>query len=249
MDANNFYLNTPLDIFEYMEFPVWMIPDEIIQAYNLHDKISNGYVYVELRKAVYGLKQAGKLANDLLKKRLASDGYRPTTYTSGLWKHDTRPIAFTLVVDDFGVKYVDQADAKHLEACLAKYYTMKSDWEGGRYVGIYLQWNYKNGTVILTMPDYVRNVLHMVQHRIPKQQFHSPSKYTSPQYGVKIQLTKAIDMSPGLTPDQTTRLQQVPGIVLYYARAIDGTMLHALNDLATQITTGNQRTVEAMEHF
>jgi hypothetical protein len=104
MDAGNFYLNTPLDIFEYMKFPVWMIPEEIIQAYNLHDKISDGYVYVELRKAVYGLKQAGKLANDLYKKRIASDGYRPTTHTPGLWKHDTRPIAFTLVVNDFGVK-------------------------------------------------------------------------------------------------------------------------------------------------
>jgi hypothetical protein len=48
MDAGNFYLNTPLDIFEYMKFPVWMIPNEIFQAYNLHDKISDGYVYVEL---------------------------------------------------------------------------------------------------------------------------------------------------------------------------------------------------------
>jgi hypothetical protein len=30
MDAGNFYLNTPLDIPEYMRFPIWMIPDEII---------------------------------------------------------------------------------------------------------------------------------------------------------------------------------------------------------------------------
>jgi hypothetical protein len=48
MDAGNFYINTPLDIFEYMKFPVWMILDEIIQAYNLHNKISDGYGYVEL---------------------------------------------------------------------------------------------------------------------------------------------------------------------------------------------------------
>jgi hypothetical protein len=186
----------------------------------------------------------------LLRKRLANDGYRPTTHTPGLWKHDTRPIAFTLVVDDFGVKYVDQeADAKYLEACLAKHYPMKSDWEGRRYVGIYLLWDYKNDTVILTMPDYVRNALHMFQHRMPQQKFHSPSKYTSPQYGVNIQLTKAIDTSPGLTPDQTTRIQKVTRKLLYYTRAIDGTMLHTLNDLATQITTRNQTTVEAIEHF
>jgi hypothetical protein len=184
-DAGNFYLNTPFDIFEYMKFPVWMIPDEIIQAYNLHNKISNGYVYVEHRKAVYGLKQAGKLASDLLKKRLDSDGYRPTTHTPGLWKHDTRPIAFTLVVDDFGVKYVNQANAKHLKAYLAKHYPMKSDWTGGRYVGIYLLWDYKNGTVILTMPDYVRNTLYIFQHRMPKQKFHSHQSTHHPNMASK----------------------------------------------------------------
>jgi hypothetical protein len=143
-----------------MKFPIWMIPDEIIQAYKLHDKVSNGYIYVELRKAVYGLKQAGKLANDLLQKRLALDGYRPTKHTPGLWKHDTRPLAFTLVVEDFGVKYIDIKDAKHLEACLTKHYPMKSDWTAGRYLGIYLQWDYTNGTVTLTMPGYVKNALH-----------------------------------------------------------------------------------------
>jgi hypothetical protein len=243
MDAGNFYFNTPLAIFEYMKFPIWMIPDEIITAYNLHDIISNGYIYVELRKAVYGLKQAGKLANDLLKKRLASNSYRPTTYTPGLWKHDTKPLAFTLVVDNFGVKYVNQDDAKHLEACLAKHYPMKSDWTEGRYVGIYLNWDYKNGTVKLTMPDYAKNTLHQFQHKTPKQKVHSPSKYTAPQYGVKIQLTNAIDKSPSLTPDQTILLQQVTGNKLYYA------MLQALNDLATQTATGNQTTAATMEHF
>jgi hypothetical protein len=168
MDAGNFYLNTPLSIYEYMKFPNWMIPDEIIQAYKLHDKISDGYIYVELCKAVYGLKQAGKLANDLLQKRLALDGYRPTKHTPGLWKHDTRPLIFTLVVDDFGVKYINIKDAKHLEACLAKHYPMKSDWTGGRYLGIYLHWDYTNGTVTLTMPGYVKNALHQFQHDVPK---------------------------------------------------------------------------------
>jgi hypothetical protein len=212
MDAGNFYLNTPLEIPEYMKFPLWMIPDEIIEAYNLHEKVADGYVYVELREAVYGLKQVGKLVNDLLKKQLAVDGYRPTEYTPGLWKHDTKHISFTLVVDDFGVKYVNKADAEHLEKCLSKHYPMKSDWTGGRYVGIHLNWDYKNRTVKLTMPDYVKNALHQFQHKHPKQQVYSPSKYTASQYGVKVQLTNAIDTSPRLTQAQTTLLQQVTSI-------------------------------------
>jgi hypothetical protein len=43
-----------------------------------------------------------------------------TTHTHGLWKHDTRPISFSLVVDDFGVKYVGREHAEHLMECIKK---------------------------------------------------------------------------------------------------------------------------------
>jgi hypothetical protein len=39
-------------------------------------------------------------------------------------------------------------------------------------------------------------------------------------------------------------IQQVCGKFLYYARAVDTTMLHALNDLATQTTKGTEKTME-----
>jgi hypothetical protein len=96
----------------------------------------------------------------------------------------------------------------------------------------------------------VKNALHQFQHDAPKQKIYSPSKYTPPQYGAKlVQLTNDPDRSPRLSPDQTTRLQKVNGKFLYYARAVDGTMMHGLNDLVTQTTTGTQIIVAAMEHF
>ena len=61
---------------------------------------------MEIIKAIYGLPQAGVLVNKLLKKRLAPAGYYEMPHTPALWKHVSRPIAFTLVLDDFGVKYV-----------------------------------------------------------------------------------------------------------------------------------------------
>jgi hypothetical protein len=103
IDLKNFYLNTPLDRYEYMQLSIDIIPDEIIDEYNLRRLVSNGYVYIELRKEMYGLPQAGILANKLLTKRLSLNGYAPTAHTHGLWRYKTRPIAFTLVVDDFGV--------------------------------------------------------------------------------------------------------------------------------------------------
>jgi hypothetical protein len=55
---------------------------------------------------MYSLPQAGLFANKLLKKCLNKHGYQQSKLVPGLWKHDTGPIQLTLVVDDFGVKYV-----------------------------------------------------------------------------------------------------------------------------------------------
>jgi hypothetical protein len=68
--------------------------------------VSDGHVYIEVQKGMYGLPQAGILTNQLLARRLAIHGYHQTKFTPGLWQHVTRPIQFTLVVDDFGIEYV-----------------------------------------------------------------------------------------------------------------------------------------------
>jgi hypothetical protein len=69
---------------------------------------------------MYRLPQAGILTNELLQSNLAKVGYRPMQKTHGLWKHDTHPISFSLVVDDFGVKYVGLEHAEHLMECIKK---------------------------------------------------------------------------------------------------------------------------------
>ena len=45
-----------------------------MELYELHDLVHNGYVYVEIQKGMYGLPQAGKLANDRLQKFLEPHG-------------------------------------------------------------------------------------------------------------------------------------------------------------------------------
>ena len=52
-----------------------------------------------------------------------------------------------------------------------------------------------------------------------------------------------------MTTVQTKLLQQVCVIFLYYTRAVDYTMLYALNNLATRILDGTQKIVEALNHF
>jgi hypothetical protein len=106
MDIKNYYLGTPLPRSEYMKMLLSRFPEEIIQKYNLNALAVDGWVYIEIRKGMCGLKQAGLLANQLLQTRLAPFGYYPARHTPGLWLHKTRPISFTLVVNNFTVKYV-----------------------------------------------------------------------------------------------------------------------------------------------
>jgi hypothetical protein len=111
-DLKDFYLGTPMSRYEYMRIPIWMLPDAIIEQYNLRPLFHNGYVYVEIRRGMYGLPQAGRIANDQLIALLKPHGYAPLPLTHGLWRHHTRDIVFSLVVDDFGIRYTDRADAQ-----------------------------------------------------------------------------------------------------------------------------------------
>jgi len=102
------------------------------------------------------------LANKLLEKRLNRHG---TNELPGLWRHDTRLIQFTLVVDNFGVKYINKDDAHHLQQVLEEHYKITMDWDGRRYIGITLDWDYKQRKVHLSMPGYIKAAL--LQFAIP----------------------------------------------------------------------------------
>ena len=67
-----------------MRVTIDMIPEEIIQQYNIIPLVKNGYVYIETQKVMYGLPQAGLIANLHLKQHLEKFGYAPTTHTPGL---------------------------------------------------------------------------------------------------------------------------------------------------------------------
>jgi hypothetical protein len=81
MDIKDYYLETPLSRFEYMKMLLSRFPEDIVQKYNLNALAVDGWVYIEIRKGMYGLKQSGLLANQLLQTRLAPFGYYPARHT------------------------------------------------------------------------------------------------------------------------------------------------------------------------
>ncbi len=92
---------------------------------------------------MYGLPQAGIIAKDLLTKRIHKAGYRQSKVNPGYWRHKWHPISFTLVIDDCGVKYINKTNVNHLTSMLSQDYKIDTDWEGTRYLGLTLDWDYK----------------------------------------------------------------------------------------------------------
>jgi hypothetical protein len=220
IDITNFYLNTPLGQFEYIVINLSSLPQKTIEKYNLIELSQDGKVYIEIQKGMYGLPQAGILTNKLLQRNLAKDGYRPMQHTHGLWTHDTCPISFLLVADDFGVKYVGREHAEHLMECIKKNYNISSDWNGSAYCGLALDWDYKNRTVDLSMPGYIKDTLKKYQHAALARPKHAPHIWNPPIYGAKTKYVEDKTTSPVLSDKDVNKLQQLTGTLLYYARAV-----------------------------
>ena len=187
-DIKNFYLMTPLKRWEYVKICLSNIPTELIDECQPQKKVTReGHINIEIRSGIYRLPQAGLLAQELLEDRLMAHGYHQNQLITGLWEHDTRPITFTLVVDDFGVKYVNKEDINHLMNALKENYTVTEDWEGERYIGIHLRWDYDNKKLHLVMPGYVQEGLQQFNHNPPKRRQDSPYIWSTPTWGATVQ--------------------------------------------------------------
>jgi hypothetical protein len=250
-DIKDFYLGTPMEEHEYMRMDLKTIPLDIQDKYQLQRYAnSNGVILMEIMKGIYGLPQAGKLAQDRLVTHLASHGYHQATHTPCLFTHETRDIAFTLVVDDFGIMYTKDEDAQHLLASLRELYIMTEDWaEQQKYVGITIKHDREANIITLSMPGYVEKALARFEATDIKGA-HSPIIYVPPVRGQKVQM---VDPPPEdslpLTSAEITRIQEIVGVFLFYSRAVDPTMLTALSKISTQQAAPTQCTIATIQRL
>jgi len=215
LNIKDFYLMTPMKRYEYFRMKLDLFPQDIIDEYDLTSKVDqNGNVHCEVRRGMYGLPQSGIMAKELLEERLQKAGYKQSKLTPGYWKHEWRPISFTLVVDNFGVKYIGKEHVMHLINTLKEHYEVEEDWEGQRYLGITLDWDYKNREVHLSMPEYVGHALARFNHPIPDQPQHQPHQHAIPTYGATVQYEKPKDTSQRLSPSEKKYIQEVIGTFL-----------------------------------
>ena len=123
LDIKDFFLQTIMKRAEYMRIHSKYFLSDIREKYNIDDLVAeDGYVYCKIKKGMYGLKQATRLAYDALVANLKKNGYSPDKYCPNIWVHETRQTKFCLCVDDFGVKYFNKQDAEHLISSLQENY-------------------------------------------------------------------------------------------------------------------------------
>lgn len=247
-DLKDFFLASPMAENEYMRIQSKHIPQDIRDRYCITNLIHNNFVYVRIKKGMYGLKQAAVLAYQNLVKVMKEHGYHPCPLSTGMWHHETRKTKFCVCVDDFGVKYHSEDDANHLLNSLKQHYNITTDWAGEEYCGLTISWNYRNRYVDVSMPGYIDKIL-LHHETTPLPPTYTPHSYNTPIYGKATQYAPPPDDSPPISPKRKLRIQAVVGSLLYYARAIDASLLPALNEIAASQANPTELTEKKINHL
>jgi hypothetical protein len=83
------------------------------------------------------------------------------------------------------------------------------------------------------MPGYIDKVLTSFHALSGTKTAKSLGVYTAPQYGAKMQIAYVDETDP-LDPADIKTLQAIVGSTLYYARAVEPTMLTTTNHISSQ---------------
>jgi hypothetical protein len=242
-DIKDFYLGTPLPRPEYVRVQLQLLPEELIELLQLREFIERGSVLFEVNKAMYGLPNAGLISQDRLIGHLDGHGYKQSALVPCLFRHESRSTAFSLVVDDFGIKYTKPEDLEHFITIMKELYEMKVDRTGSQYLGFAIKFSEDRNKVHLSLPGYVAKAIERFCPHITRGS-RSPAVYVPPKMGAQGQLVDndhEVDTSPKLPPAGIKRLQEIVGVMLYYARAVDGTMLPAVNYIGSRQAQPTQR--------
>ena len=99
------------------------------------------------------------------------------------------------------------------------------------------------------MQGYIDKLPARYQHGMPNQSHHSPYRALHKVYGTASQDTKPDDIKAKIDEQRVKAIQQVVGGVLYYARAVDSTVLPALSSIASEQASATKRLRKKQHNF
>ena len=165
---------------------------------------------------------------------MEKEGYYEAINKTGLWRQKWRPTKFCLIVDDFGVEYFGKQHADHLAKILKKYHNITEFWEGKKYAGIDLKWDYDKQTYRATMDGYILELRNKYGNLTLKKPQYSPHKHWPIDYGDKQQIVQPTDTSPPLNDKGIKRVQCIFGDLIYVGRAVNQKIIVALSAIGSQ---------------
>ena len=92
------------------------------------------------------------------------------------------------------------------------------------------------------MPGYTKKIVKCFQHVVPARQQDIPYRAPPQKYGTAAQDPLPEDTSDKIDVKHVNIIQQVIGGVLYYARAVDLTVLAALSSIASEQANATEDT-------
>ena len=98
--------------------------------FDLQRYSDNGNVLFQVDGTMYGHPVAGRIANADLVEHLGQHGYIQDPNIPSFFENAINQVSFTLVVDDFGIKYTGADTLKNLIRILELRYIIKVDMSG-----------------------------------------------------------------------------------------------------------------------
>ena len=252
LDLVDFYIGTELenhDDPDYFKIKSPKVPSGICQKYNISCD-SDDYIYFRLDKCLYGHAVAGRLSNKELVKLLKVAGYHESDLVPCLFKHETRKIVFSLIVDDLGVKHVNDEDVQHLIDAISPRWKVKHNPTGDKYIGMNLKWNYDpmNPSVEISNEETVPKSLARFDKENSIKRRKTPSKYVPPVYGTNDVDTEKETVVKHV-PEMKNFVQSANGTYLFYGRIIDYSILEQTNTIGQSQGNPTTDTVDQVNHL
>ena len=252
IDISDFYLNSKLTTPAYLWVPMRFLPYITRKWLGVLHRPRSDKLLFKVYNAIYGMDDAGRISQQDLIRHLAPHGYHMTKHSPCIFTHDTKSTIFTTFVDDFLIKTDSRTnDFDHLKDILELKYPIKFQAQATKYLGFTISLkrfqNHSLDSLTISMPGFVKKGLQMLEF---KQTYHpkSPSIYTAPVYGNKIQFEEE-DNSPLASTTQQAYLRKAVGIFRYYAQCIDGVALHPISKLALKQSKPTTRDMEILDRF
>jgi hypothetical protein len=250
IDMTDFYIYTPMEEPAYMSVPLKDIPESIIIAYDLRRRSTNDIAYFKVVMSMYGHPASGYLSNKHLFKTIEAAGYYEDSLVPCMLKHKTKPTIGAIVVDDIGLKVRSKDDVLHLVKAIEQVWKVKINWQGNRYVGMDLLWDYnpEDPSLEISCDQVIPDALKRFYPNETLKGADTPGlEVKGWTMGPDKKVIVVEDEEPIPMPEKKEFVQQFTGTLSHAARIVRHDLLPAINDIAATQSAPNSKTMQQVD--